>query len=244
MGTFLTRIAPTDSWGENWGDYTWCWRFCYYKTHLLWYHYHSHTPTSSFCFLSHTLKPSSASSSTTSPQHPQQPMNYSNPPPPPPLLHHNTHDHRTTLILLLLSPRSRHVQAIFLFFFFFLTYPRPKKWFHSAAMATQLGCPIIQLSLLIPIVYHPISILKQKTNNDPSSYPWHKNITKFQKALVKRNFVNVGGLLLLLLLLLFVWRDGVVCTRSWKTQIAIKATNYKYWCNFTEVSSFQVRVKP
>jgi hypothetical protein len=35
-----------------------------------------------------------------------------------------------------------------------------------------------------------------------------------------------------------------VCTRSWKTQIAIKATNYKYWCNFTEVSSFQVRVKP
>jgi hypothetical protein len=62
-------------------------------------------------------------------------------------------------------------------------------------LATQLGCPIIQLSLLIPIVYHPISILKQKANNDPSSNPWHKNITKFQKAVVKRNFVNVGGLL-------------------------------------------------
>jgi hypothetical protein len=75
-------------------------------------------------------------------------------------------------------------------------------------LATQLGCPIIQLSLLIPIVYHPISILKQKTNDDPSSYPWEKNITKFQKALVKRNFVDVGGLLLLLLLLLF-------CVERW-----------------------------
>jgi hypothetical protein len=63
-----------------------------------------------------------------------------------------------------------------------LTYPRPKKWFHSAALATQLGCPINQLSLLIPIVYHPISILKQKTNNDPSSYPWHKYITKSPKS--------------------------------------------------------------
>jgi hypothetical protein len=94
-------------------------------------------------------------------------------------------------------------------------------------LATQLGCPIIQLSLLIPIVYHPISILKQKANNDPSSNPWHKNIPKFQKALVKRNFVNVGGLLS---------SSSSFCVERWSgvheelknTQNAKKPTNYKY----------------
>jgi hypothetical protein len=109
-----------------------------------------------------------------------------------------------------------------------LTYPRPKKWFHSAALATQLGCPIIQLSLLIPIVYHPISILKQKANNDPSSHPWHKNIPKFQKALVKRNFC----LMLVVFFFFFFFLGGEMewCARGVENthKTRKKPTNYKY----------------